>query len=251
MRAMPRRRTTPPAAPAADRPHEESARKPRSDGIEARERLLLAALRLFAEKGYKAASTREIAQAAGANIAAISYYFGDKAGLYRAAFLEPICPPDVDIPKYEQPHFTLRESLDGFIGTFIEPLRHGELARLSTMLRFREMVDPTGVMEEEIASIKLAHAALVRVLARHLGIARADDDVHRLALSIAGLGVQLYVMPDIISAIRPNLLDSARAYDAWRARLTDYAAAMVAADAARRQAAADSPNPPPEKKKTP
>jgi AcrR family transcriptional regulator len=59
------------------------------DNSDARSRLVISALRLFAEKGYKAASTREICDAAGANISAIRYYFGDKASLYRAAFIEP------------------------------------------------------------------------------------------------------------------------------------------------------------------
>lgn len=58
-------------------------------GPSARSRLVQAALRLFAEKGYEAAGTREIAEAAGANISAIRYYFGDKAGRSRW----PISPP--------------------------------------------------------------------------------------------------------------------------------------------------------------
>ena len=57
-----------------------SAKAMRSDGVEARNRLLDAALALFAEKGFAKTSTREIAQAAQTNIASISYYFGDKAG---------------------------------------------------------------------------------------------------------------------------------------------------------------------------
>jgi hypothetical protein len=77
---------TPPASPAT---------KPlRSDGFEARNRLLDAALALFAEKGFAKTSTREIALAAQVNIASISYYFGDKAGLYRAVFTDPRCNPN-------------------------------------------------------------------------------------------------------------------------------------------------------------
>lgn len=43
--------------------------------------LIAAALHLFGEKGFDAASTREIAARAGANIAAIAYHFGSKEGL--------------------------------------------------------------------------------------------------------------------------------------------------------------------------
>ena len=79
----PMRRSPNPATPT---PTEPERRKPRSDGIEARTRLLHTALKLFSEKGFARTSTREIAQAAGVNIAAIHYYFGDKTGLYSACF---------------------------------------------------------------------------------------------------------------------------------------------------------------------
>jgi len=53
-----------------------------SKGEQARQRLLLAALERIGEKGYENSSVREIAEAAGQNIAAISYYFGSKESLY-------------------------------------------------------------------------------------------------------------------------------------------------------------------------
>lgn len=51
---------------------------------EAREKLLAAATKLFAEKGYAGVSIRQLAEAAGVNSAMISYYFGGKEGLYEA-----------------------------------------------------------------------------------------------------------------------------------------------------------------------
>lgn len=48
------------------------------------ERLLEAALDIFGRDGYEAATTRAIAREAGANIAAIPYYYNGKEGLYRA-----------------------------------------------------------------------------------------------------------------------------------------------------------------------
>jgi AcrR family transcriptional regulator len=50
-------------------------------------RLLDAAERIFAEQGIEAASVRAITQAAGANVAAVSYHFGSKQDLV-AALLE-------------------------------------------------------------------------------------------------------------------------------------------------------------------
>ena len=54
-----------------------------------REAILEAALRGFGEKGFEATGVREIAAAAGCNVAAISYHFGGKEGL-RAACAEHI-----------------------------------------------------------------------------------------------------------------------------------------------------------------
>lgn len=46
--------------------------------------LIVAALKLFGAKGFAATSTREIATAAGTNVASIAYHFGSKDGLRRA-----------------------------------------------------------------------------------------------------------------------------------------------------------------------
>jgi AcrR family transcriptional regulator len=48
-----------------------------------RQTLVREAIRLFGEKGFDGASTREIADAAGTNVASIAYHFGGKAGLHR------------------------------------------------------------------------------------------------------------------------------------------------------------------------
>lgn len=53
-------------------------------GAQARLSLVRAAVEVFGESGLEAATTREIAQRAQQNIAAIAYYFGGKEGLYLA-----------------------------------------------------------------------------------------------------------------------------------------------------------------------
>ncbi|MBW2101673.1 MAG: CerR family C-terminal domain-containing protein [Deltaproteobacteria bacterium] len=51
-----------------------------------KERLLDEAEALFAENGYHAVSVREITAAAGCNLAAINYHFGNKRNLYLEVF---------------------------------------------------------------------------------------------------------------------------------------------------------------------
>ena len=208
----------------------------RSDGIEARSRLLNCALQLFSEKGFAKTSTREIAQAADANIAAIAYYFGDKAGLYRAVFTEPLGSHHDDIPLYDQPHFSMRQSLDGFYASFLEPMKQSELVQQCMRLHFREMLEPTGLWKQELEQgIKPAHVALVGILVRHLELPAADDDVHRLAFAITALALQMYVGRDVVDAIAPQLVGSPPAIDHTARRLADFAQAMVQAEQQRRQ----------------
>jgi AcrR family transcriptional regulator len=54
-------------------------------GHDTRQRLMEAALLVFAEKGFDGASVREIAKGAKVNQAMIAYHFGSKEGLYEAA----------------------------------------------------------------------------------------------------------------------------------------------------------------------
>lgn len=54
-------------------------------GEETRRRLVEAAVRVFGDRGYDAVGTRDLAEVAGTNQAAIPYYFGGKEGLHKAA----------------------------------------------------------------------------------------------------------------------------------------------------------------------
>jgi TetR/AcrR family transcriptional regulator, regulator of cefoperazone and chloramphenicol sensitivity len=53
-------------------------------GEETRARIVIAALKMFGEKGFEGASTRDIATSAGVNAPALQYYFDNKEGVYLA-----------------------------------------------------------------------------------------------------------------------------------------------------------------------
>lgn len=225
----------PPTTPTAP------SRSSRSDGEAARERLLHAGLRLFAEQGYAKTSTRELAEAAQVNIAAISYYFGDKAGLYRAVFFEPLAYSGTEPPAYLDPALDLPAALRGFYVDLLEPLQQGDMARLCTKLHFREMLEPTGLWHEEIAhGIKPMHDALLVVLCRHFGLEVPDEELQRLAVALPALGVHLHVGHDVIEVVAPTLTPGPQSLPAWTDRLVMYALAMVEAERARRRGRTDA-----------
>jgi AcrR family transcriptional regulator len=228
---------SPPIGPAL------TAARGASHSEDARTRLLDAGLRLFSAQGFAKTSTRELAEAASVNIASISYYFGDKAGLYRAVFFEPLNgsggSPAEDIARFSDPGLTLAQALREFYGCFLEPLKEGDRARLSIKLHFREMLEPTGLWDEEIdTGIAPMHHALVARLGRHLGVPEpdvaGDADLVRLAICLAGLAVHLHVGADINERLAPGLLAGPEGIDAWAERLTLFGLAMVRAEAERR-----------------
>ena len=69
---------------------------------QARDRLLTAAVELFAERGYDRTTTRDVAEHAGVDASLIARYFGSKTGLYLAALRAELGsgpPPDLLQPE--------------------------------------------------------------------------------------------------------------------------------------------------------
>lgn len=224
-------------SPTPSPPAAEPAQAPAP--AEPRQRLLLSGLRLFAAQGYSKTSTRELAEAASVNVAAISYYFGDKAGLYRAAFCEAMGAPEDEMARYNGPELSLPEALRGFYAGFTEPLKLGDVSRLCMKLHFREMLEPTGLWDADPTfGISEMHDALILVLCRHLGLdpatADADLDLQRLAICIAGLGVHLHVGHDINNQLAPGINEGEHNLDLWLTRLVEFALALVQVERQRR-----------------
>ena len=117
------------------------ATQPRPDGDlsqaeEARRRILTAAEQVFAERGYAAATTREIAERAGIGKRMLFYYFPNKDAVYRAV-LERIIAGLMAI--YEQ---TRSEPGPVGLADGIEGVTHFAAANLPAMkVWLREIID--------------------------------------------------------------------------------------------------------------
>ena len=216
--------------------HKENATQlAEKDWSQPRQKILLTALELFAAQGFARTTVRQIANKAEVNISAISYYFGDKAGLYQAAFIEPMGSPKDDIALFNSPDSSLEQALNGLFSGFIEPLKQNELVKLCIRLHMREMVEPTGLWQQELNDgITPHYQAMLVVLQRQLKLTEADDDLHRLAMSIVAMGVHLFVGRDVIEKVCPQITHNHHALNLTQQRLVMFAKSMIEAEAQRR-----------------
>ncbi|ATQ44028.1 CerR family C-terminal domain-containing protein [Caulobacter mirabilis] len=120
-------------------------------GDEARQRILDAALAAFGAEGFRGATTRRIAEAAGVNLPALQYYFGGKEGLYlacaeeivdryRRQMLRPIGAAQDALPPTAGPE-DARTALKALLGGLAEQLLATEEAQAWTAFVLREVAE--------------------------------------------------------------------------------------------------------------
>ena len=125
---------------------------PNPNNLATRERLLRAGLETFGHRDYDAVSTRDIVDRAEANIAAISYHFGGKWGLYMATaeFLSDNLARNMQ-PRFDKARSVVasgdpvacRTVLKNFISDFAANLLLGEFGEHGPGFIFREQNHPT------------------------------------------------------------------------------------------------------------
>lgn len=199
----------------------------------AQQRLVSAALSVFASKGYEGASTREICRLAEVNVAAIHYYFGDKASLYREVFRLPeqlgLFPAEMDDPALH-PRDVLVAFYRHIMGYIVAPERVQQLR----LVFLREELQPSGVLDRDTDGPRRVHDRLTAFLCRAIGLLEADLALHQLAFSLGGLVLVLFVERTTVDLIAPELLASDAAVQATIERLADHGLALVESEAARR-----------------
>ncbi len=146
-----------------------------------REKVLDAAERLFAQKGFDAVSVREITGQAGVHLSAVNYYFESKKNLYlevfRARVLPQSQPFQATLKQLEQ-----EEEIDlpVLIRTMVSAFLRGGTGRRSNMVRhgplfFHELANPSEAFDLLMDELfQPAHDRIKRILAR--GIKREVED---------------------------------------------------------------------------
>jgi AcrR family transcriptional regulator len=136
---------------AAPRKRRASAQRAAADGTQAR--LMAAARKLFAERGFHEVTVRDISREAGANLAAVGYHFGDKLNLYRSVVLAEVealrrmHTPDA-APEGGSPEERIRNHVHSSLPRMVRPEAH--MAWFQRLMR-HEMARPTPLAKEIVA----------------------------------------------------------------------------------------------------
>ncbi|PWC21921.1 transcriptional regulator CecR [Brenneria nigrifluens] len=156
---------------------------PSSRSDQTRQQLINAALEVFGEYGPQAATTRDIANRAGQNIAAIAYHFQSKEGLYLAVagwmadYIQLTYRPlvaEIDaflqLPPQSQSSEQLMEYIRRGILTFSRLMTRAETLNLSRIMS-QEQISPTAaypIIHQQV--IDPMHRLLTTLVARYTGM---------------------------------------------------------------------------------
>ncbi|VBB07578.1 Hypothetical protein LUCI_2843 [Lucifera butyrica] len=153
-----------------------------------RSKLIEIATQLFATKGFAAVSVRELTVTAQINVAAISYYFNGKEGLYQAVLTEQFAPILQALRSAQ-----LNDSLSPVerLTLYADQIAHIHAQR-PFLARFmnNEVNNPTGyggpIIEKHFSQVyQFMHTALREGIAR--GDFREDLNVTYATISLVGI----------------------------------------------------------------
>jgi TetR/AcrR family transcriptional regulator, regulator of cefoperazone and chloramphenicol sensitivity len=194
-----------------------------------RDRIIEAAGEIFAERGFEATTVRDICQAAGANVAAVNYYFGDKQRLFVEAVLRAHRwrMSQAALPEWtaETPP---REKLTDFIATFIRRVRTGPKDTWQNRLIMREMMRPDAACAEVVRdSIRPQFELLLGVLRALLPEETSAEKLHLTAFSIVGQCLFYHFADPVVRHLIDDVEYSDFSVEKLAAHIADFSLAAL------------------------
>ena len=194
-----------------------------------RDKLLEAAGRAFAERGYAGATVREICKDAGANVAAVNYYFKDKLALYaevlnemkRAAYVDQIrAALDQKASPEEILRAVIKARLSGLHGQK-RPDWHFRIAA-------REFAQPTPAMARVIEKVmRPIHDRVREVVGKIIGRSPDHEQTRLCTYSIMGQ-ILLYVLAGpVLMRLWPEMKMTPEQLDQVADHIADFSLAYL------------------------
>jgi AcrR family transcriptional regulator len=162
-------------------------------GLDVKNRILEEAGEIFADRGFRETTVREICRRAGVNLAAVNYHFGDKERLYMAVIKHY---KEMASQKYQQNDFVRDHDpydvqLTAFIKSFMFHILGEGHESCFGRLMSREYIEPTSaldvIIEEEFRPFFNRLNTIVRQL-----LGKETDEEKVILCSMSVLGQCLY-----------------------------------------------------------
>jgi AcrR family transcriptional regulator len=223
----------------------------RSSGTEpaaTRRQLLAAASTVFAEYGFRDSTVREICRRAGANVAAISYHFGDKSALYSAVLNETAPAPAggpnaTSTPRIQ--NLPAEQRLAHFIREFLTRIAENGPDCHHSRIMAREMIEPTEALDQLVNGfIRPQHEWFQGLVREMLGARFSGEEIHRVANSVISQVLFYRHCGAVIERLQGrNPLDQPD-LDGLAAHITEFSLAAIRslARSRRRPSSLKSPN---------
>jgi AcrR family transcriptional regulator len=148
--------------------------------------LIEAAAPLFADVGFEASRTRDIADKAKANVSAINYHFGSKMGLYQAVIkaqaeeMNASFPLETEATLQEAPAIRLQWLVHNLLRRVVA--KHDD-HRLKVCVR--EFVEPTEALNYLVKEIVSQQFNLMKsIVSAVLGHEVSDEELNRFTVSV-------------------------------------------------------------------
>lgn len=188
-----------PAAAVSEEASGDATRDPR-------DRILDAAGREFADRGYEAATVRDICLAAGVNGAAVNYYFGDKRRLYVESVKHAHRERVRQVPEPEWAAGTPpARKLRDFVGNMLERMLGFGQPGWQIRLMLREILQPTEACRELVEDYIRPHFELLISILRELSAGQLDEpQLRRVALSVVGQCFLYRAAGDVVGMLVPS-----------------------------------------------
>lgn len=145
---------------------------------------MLVAGETFAERGYEAATIKEITDRAGVNVASVNYYFRDKLGLYTEVLRQCLHNGRLALPP-DCTGLSPEERLTRYIQSFMNSLLAVGRPSWCGRLMVRELAQPTPALPQIVEEIIRPNFLLLRQLVADVaGVPLPEETLTLLAHSV-------------------------------------------------------------------
>jgi TetR/AcrR family transcriptional regulator, regulator of cefoperazone and chloramphenicol sensitivity len=202
---------------------------------ETRERVLRSAAQLFADRGFKKVTVRDICRAARANVAAVNYHFGDKGGLYREVLqlAIDIMRATSEAARVAGEGQLADDRLRRYIQVSLCRVMGDTHANWIYRLINREISDPTPAFDTLVEhGVRPRIDDLSAIVADIIGCAVTDERVSRCVASIHAQWV-LFIPNPIASRLRSKLQMRSDNIDRVAEHIAEFSLAGIRAVASR------------------